>query len=262
MTSESFNIETYDGVTLDAVLTRPVGDAQSDRTIVMAHGITVDLNEGGMFKRLADQLASDGWTVLRFSFRGHGASTGTQRGVTVAGETIDLECAVSAFRDRIGFDPQVVLGSSFGAVSTGLLTPLLLRRGLRAIVLWNPVLDVAGTFVAARTPWAAENFTPENLDQLEGDGYMMLDGTFTVGFALASEMAHVDARPHFVEADIPLLVVHGDQDQSVAYAESQRLVELASNAQLKTIVGSDHGFSGSDFVDQAIASTREWLSAL
>jgi alpha-beta hydrolase superfamily lysophospholipase len=34
------------------------------------------MDEGGMFVRLADRLAETGFSVLRFSFRGHGKSGG------------------------------------------------------------------------------------------------------------------------------------------------------------------------------------------
>ena len=47
------------------------------------------MDEGGMFVRLADRLAAEGFTVLRFSFRGRGKSAGSPRGVTIAGELLD-----------------------------------------------------------------------------------------------------------------------------------------------------------------------------
>lgn len=47
-----------------------------------------------MYARLAERLAQEGFTVLRFSFRGHGRSAATQRGVTIAGEMLDVAAAV------------------------------------------------------------------------------------------------------------------------------------------------------------------------
>ena len=95
-----------------------------------------------MFVRLADRLASEGFAVLRFSFRGHGHSGGTQRGVTIAGEMLDLQAATElALR---GYGPPLrIVAASFGAVSTLLSLPYL-RERLAALVLWNPVLDLRG----------------------------------------------------------------------------------------------------------------------
>jgi alpha/beta superfamily hydrolase len=54
------------------------------------------MDEGGMFVRLADRLAAKGFDLLRFSFRGHGHSGGTQIGLTIAGEMLDLQAALGS----------------------------------------------------------------------------------------------------------------------------------------------------------------------
>lgn len=79
-----FEITSVDGLHLDGVA-HPAA-ARGGGTVVLAHGITADMDEGGMSVRLADELAGRGLTVIRFSFRGHGRSAGTEEGVTVAGE--------------------------------------------------------------------------------------------------------------------------------------------------------------------------------
>lgn len=258
MNTERIVVSTHDGLELEAEFS---WSGDPTKAILLAHGITVDLNEGGMFARLVDRLADDGWSCLRFSFRGHGGSQGSQRGVTVAGEVIDLECALQALIDRTGLNRVCVLASSFGAVSTGILLPALVRRNvLDRLVLWNPVLDVSGTFVGGRTPWAAENFTSHALEKLLTDGFMLLDGSFEVGYSLSREMATVDARSDYAGLEVPTLIVHGDLDQSVSYAESEQMATRMAVAELATVEGSDHGFSGADYEDQAIGVTREWLS--
>lgn len=79
----SVELVSVDGVGLDAVLHSRSGP-RGRGVVVLAHGITADMDEGGMYVRLADRLAAAGFVVLRFSFRGHGHSGGTQRGVTIA----------------------------------------------------------------------------------------------------------------------------------------------------------------------------------
>ena len=262
MRSHDVDIHTYDGLALEAMVTVPDGEPRG--MLVMAHGITVDLNEGGMFERLAEAVSHAGWATLRFSFRGHGRSTGTQRGVTIAGEVIDLECAIHEAQRRTPGSGRVVLvASSFGAVATGILLPTLLRRDVLAgLCLWNPVLDVAGTFVAGRTPWAADNFTPKTLERLLSDGYMELDGTFQIGYALAEEMRVTDARHAFAAFPLRGLIIHGDQDQSVSHSEAATLASRNDRFRLVTIEGSDHGFSDSDYEAQAIQVTAAWLALM
>jgi alpha-beta hydrolase superfamily lysophospholipase len=91
MPAEQVDLVSVDGVRLDAVVHRHADDVAARGVVVQTHGISADLTEGGMFVRLADRLAEAGFEVLRFSFRGHGRSGGTQRGATIAGEMLDLQ---------------------------------------------------------------------------------------------------------------------------------------------------------------------------
>lgn len=140
--SES-NLTSVDGMALRAVVQSPFRVA-SRGLVAQAHGIGADLDEGGMFRRLAERLADCGGTVLRFSFRGHGGSGGTQRGVTVAGEMLDLQAAVEYLTGRFHGSLSIV-ASSFGAVPTALLLPALAGR-VERLVLWNPVLNLRRTY--------------------------------------------------------------------------------------------------------------------
>lgn len=64
MQSHNVDVHTYDGLDLEAIATVPEGEARG--MLVMAHGITVDLHEGGMFDRLAEAASLHGWATLRF----------------------------------------------------------------------------------------------------------------------------------------------------------------------------------------------------
>src|SRR5258705_3334823 len=86
---QRLEVRSSDGVALDAVACDAAGEARG--LVVLVHGITVDMDEGGMFVRLADHLAAAGLASVRFSFRGHGASGGRSQDMTVAGEVLDLE---------------------------------------------------------------------------------------------------------------------------------------------------------------------------
>ncbi len=121
---QQVELTSIDGMRLDAAW-HPAR-AQGQRGIVVqAHGINANMTEGGMFVRLAEQLAEADFNVLRFSFRGHGDSDGTQRGMTIAGEMLDLQTAVEHMVGRFP-GPLVIVASSFGAVSN--LTVLSVAR--------------------------------------------------------------------------------------------------------------------------------------
>lgn len=250
-------LRAADAVVLDAVLHIPEG-GRARGVVVLAHGISADMDEGGMFRRLADGLVDAGFGVLRFSFRGHGRSAGDQQGATIAGEQLDLKAAVDAARD--GFRaPLSVVAASFGAVSTCLSLPYL-EGALRSLVLWNPVLDLHRTFVEPRLPWAVENFGPAQQALLPSQGFFSVEGTFEVGRVMFEEMRQCRPVDDFVGSQVPALVVHGDRDSAVPYDIARAAAVARGSCAFHTVHGSDHGFDGREHEDEAITATISWLT--
>lgn len=258
---EPARLVSIDGLVLDSRLHRPCTVSTGDGlgSVVLVHGIDADMDEGGMYRWLAEQLAAVGLGVLRFSFRGHGASVGTQRGVTIAGEMLDLDAAVSRARDEFG-DPFTLLASSFGAVSALASLPYLRPDRL---VLWNPILDVRRTFIEPELPWGRENFGPEQWAAAMRGGALVIDGSFEVGRTMLTELSRYHVSEAFVGSTMPALVVHGELDTYVSYdiaraAASERAPRAPTD--FHTVAGSDHGFDSRVREDEAVSVTVEWIS--
>ena len=224
--------------------------------IVQAHGISADMDEGGMFIRLADQLAAQGFDVLRFSFRGHGRSGGTQIGLTIAGEMLDLQAAIAILTDR-SMAPVSIIAASFGAASTCLLLPYL-HEQLHALVLWNPTLDLRRTFIEPELPWGKRNFNPDAVQRLTSDGFLLLEGEYQIGRALYVELTAFDPLQRFIASPVRTAIVHGDRDTYVPYDVSARAAQQHRHCELITIEGADHGFDP-DKEDDAITPTVAWI---
>jgi alpha-beta hydrolase superfamily lysophospholipase len=250
----ALNLCAPDGVALHARVHEPDGSSPT-ATAVLVHGINTDLDEGGMYVRLADRLADGGVGVLRFSFRGHGRSGGTARGVTIAGEMLDLEAVVAAARNRWPGVPLVVVASSVGAVAT-LETAHFTQPDL--VVLWNPVLDLRRTFVEPELPWGRQNFHSGAWTAAQRDGFLLLDGEFELGRVLLDELHRYDPLASFIASNVPALVVHGSHDSYVSYEVSRRAT-AERGCELHTVHGSDHGFDTREREDEAIDVTASWL---
>jgi alpha-beta hydrolase superfamily lysophospholipase len=248
-------LTSVDGIALDAAVHRPSGEGIG--AVLQVHGITAEKDEGGMFVRLADRLANSGFSVVRFSFRGHGDSGGTQEGVTIAGEMLDLQAAVDyVAREYPG--RLSIVASSFGAVST-LLSLRYLAERLTGLVLWNPVLDLQHTFLEPELSWGVENFGPAQQELLHSQGYLLVDGEFALGRTLFEEFRHYQPMDDFLARDLPSLIVHGDKDASVSYDIARSAAESHPNCTLHTVEGSDHGFDSPSRESEAIDATAEWL---
>jgi uncharacterized protein len=252
---EPVKLTSVDGIALDAVVHEPSGGGRAG-TVIQVHGITADMDEGGMFVRLADRLAGEGFAVLRFSFRGHGHSGGTQRGVTIAGEMLDLQAAAELALHGYG-PPLWIVAASFGTVSTLLSLPYL-RERLAALVLWNPVLDLRRTFTDPELPWGLANFGPAQQQLLGEQGYLLVDGEFELGWVLFQEFRHYRPLECFEASRVPALVVHGDRDTYVSYDIARTAADRPGCA-FHTVAGSDHGFDSREREDEAIEATVGWL---
>lgn len=249
---------SIDGIRLEAAVHPPEGK-KSVGTAIQAHGITADMDEGGMFVRLAEQLSDAGFTVLRFSFRGHGRSGSAQRGVTIAGEMLDLQAVIDhAAQHHPG--PASIVAASFAAVPTSLSLPYL-NSDLSRLVLWNPVLDLQRTFVEPELPWGKNNYSPVQQALLRSQGFLLIDGEFELGRVMFEEFRHYGDRPRksFVASTVPALVVHGDRDNYVSYDIALAAASASESCTFYTVVASDHGFDSREREDEAIAVTVDWL---
>lgn len=249
----ALTLYTPDGLALDARAHEPCRQPPV-AVAVFTHGINTDLDEGGMYVRLAQRLANDGVGVLRFSFRGHGRSAGSARGVTIAGEMLDVETAVAEARRRWSGVPLVMVAASMGAVAA-LETAHFTRPDF--LVLWNPVLDLRRTFIEPELPWGRENFHAGAWTAAERDGFLLLDGEFELGRVFLDEFHRYRPLTTFNASTAPALVVHGSEDSYVSY-EVARQAAARSGCTLHTVDGSDHGFDTRDREDEAVDVTAAW----
>lgn len=249
---ERTTLQTPDGLTL-RVAHHPATDAPRG-TVLLAHGITQDMDEGGMFVRLADCLAAAGFNVVRFTYRGHGDSDGRPAGVTIAGELLDFQSAFEHTTDSFG-GPYFVVAKSFGGVST-CLSLARFEDDIAGVVLWNPVLDIDATFLDPSLPWGERNFTGERLTDLRESGTLDIDGGFEMGRVLYEELGRYDPGARLAESPIPSLVIHGDADSIVPY-EATRQAAIEAGADFHTIDDADHGFVRDDEGPPFTADERE-----
>jgi pimeloyl-ACP methyl ester carboxylesterase len=237
----SVDLTTEDGLHLDARW-----HEGGDRAVVLAHGLSVDLEENGMFAPLATELVARGLSELRFSFRGHGKSDGADRDMTIAGERLDLRAAV----EWVG-RPVTVLGSSFGAVSVTLSCAEL---PVDAVVLWQPVLDLRHTFLAPELPRGRALYGTWT------GGDHDIEGRFVLGAPLLDEFATLRPVDAFLAATQPALVIHGDADTHVSHDIARDAALRREHTDWHSIPGAGHGFADPAALAKVLDTTVDWLA--
>jgi uncharacterized protein len=215
---EDLRLTTDDGETLVAWYV-PAKDGHP--LILYFHG-----NGGALVDRIPRfrALTASGYGLLAIAYRGYGGSTGspTQKGLMEDGETAYLEARARGYDgDRI-----VLMGESLG---TGVAIALAATREAAALVLDSPyssAVEVAAAHYAV---------FPVN--------WLMLD-------RFRSDLAIGEVR-------IPILVVHGDEDDVIPINLARRLFELANEPKTFMLVsGGKHLVLG---LAEVFPRVRAWI---
>ncbi len=215
---EDLRLTTNDGETLVAWYA-PAKDGHP--LILYFHG-----NGGAMVDRIPRfrALTASGYGLLAISYRGYGGSTGspTQKGLMEDGETGYLEARARGYDgDRI-----VLMGESLG---TGVAIALAATHEAAALVLDSP-FSSAVEVAAAHYP-----IFPVN--------WLMFD-------RFRSDLAIGDVH-------IPILVLHGDEDDVVPISLARRLFELANEPKTFMLVsGGKHLVLG---LAEVFPRVRAWI---
>ncbi len=219
--------------------------------VVLFHGFTGHKGESHrLFVTCARALAEAGLVALRFDFRGSGDSAGEFEEMTLAREVEDAQAAVTFLAEQQGVFPHKlgILGLSLGGAVAALTAGL--RPSLRATVLWAAVADpgerLARIAIQPRTT---------------AEGFYDLGGNLVSPEFLADLPRH---KPLEAIAGYPgaLLVVHGTNDESVLFSDSEEFVAAHSQGvtEHQAIQDSDHVFSSQPWTQEAVTVSVAFLT--
>jgi putative redox protein len=221
------------GLRLTCHLARPVGTARGQVPgLVLCHGFPGGpqgaAGAGQSYGQLADRLASDaGWVVFTFCFRGAGGSEGN---FSLGGWLADLHAAIAHLRGIEDVGGVWLAGSSTGG----------------ALALCAAAADPQVRGVATLA-------APASFDDWAADPRGFLEHCRRLGVvrdpafppdptAWAREIREV--RPLIAApalAGRPVLIVHGDRDDTVPLADARALADaVGPTAELRIVAGAGH----------------------
>jgi len=215
-------------------------DKPTTKAVVLAHGMTVDKNEEGIFIELAELLKDNGFAVFRFDFRGHGESEGKSVDTTITGEITDVEGAIKEVKRR-EYKDIGLLGASVGGGIAALYTEKN-QKELKCLCLWNPALNYDHTFLNPITPWLKDRHK-SMMHDLKTKGWTTVGSSKKVyGKKMFDEMAEFKPYKALKNISIPTVIIHGTNDRYVSYEDSKNYAQNLNNGKLMTIEGAEHGF--------------------
>ena len=225
----------------------------SGSVIVMAHGFTGDKSEWGRFDKTAEALNKAGYNVLAFDFSGSGESDNDS--LTVDKQVDDLNCAIRFVSDR-GFKNIGLFGLSLGGlISLKVYSP---EKNIKTMVLWAPV-------TAKKNNYAEQKFTAEEIKELKEKGYITKireEGShrrvIIIDKQMIKDRESVNQKELLANIKCPVLIIHGDKDESVPLEDSKSAIKyLSSESKLEIIEGADHQFTKQ--LDAIINLTTNWF---
>lgn len=237
--SGSLNLKRY--------LTLPGGHTQSLPGVILCHGFPIgplDARQSGVtFPELMDRIANElGWAALTFTFRGCGSSDGD---FSMQGWMDDLRNAINHLEAEAAPQGIWLVGTNTGGALA--LCAAADDPRVRGCALLGARADF--------DDWASQ---PRRfLEHAREIGAIRTPGFPNAFDEWSRELRRfrpVDAARRF--APRPLLVMHGEDDESVPVADSRVLAEAHGSAELRVVAGAGHRLRHDP---RAIAVLMGWL---
>ncbi len=228
-----FPVELQVGrMTLRGMVHRP--RAVRHPAVILYHGFTGNRMETKLlFVQFARRLAAAGFGCVRFDFSGSGDSDGDFREMTLGREIEEGKAILRFVRQIEGVDPGKVFlcGFSMGGVVASHVAASL-PDVVRALCLWAPagnMREIAEACFRTGKPLP--------------DGGVDLDG-MALGRPFYEELKGWDLYEGVDAYSGPVLIVHGDRDESVPPEWGRQYLQVyGASARFCAIRGADHGFS-------------------
>ena len=223
--------------------------------VLFLHGFTGNKQESHrLFVTIARELARRGMAALRIDFRGSGDSEGEFVEASVTSELEDARAALAFLRAQPGVDPERtgVVGMSMG----GLIASLLLagEPQIPAAVLICPLGDTKAVIEREGGDVPLKSLRKKGCFDRRG---------WLVGRAFIEEMMNSRPVEEITKSNAAVLLLHGDQDESIEVRDSELYEAALRKAGRKVachiIEGANHSFDAVPWVQELVDCSTDWL---
>ena len=247
MQNREFTID-HDGTALHAKLDFPREEKEKYPVLIIVHGYTGDMEETHI-RRMADTACGIGFAALRVEMYGHGKSGGSFRDHTVLKWVCELLTVID-YAAALPFAGNIYLAGHSQGGLTVMLAAAMKRDVVRALIPLAPALCIP--YDARRGCSFGVSFDPDHVpSEVMMPGERVLDGNY---FRTAQLLPVEEAVRSYRG---PVLLVHGDADETVPVSFSENAAEMYENALLVTIPGDTHCFDRK--LDQAAEAVEAFL---
>ncbi|MDU2065603.1 MAG: YqiA/YcfP family alpha/beta fold hydrolase [Sporomusaceae bacterium] len=218
--------------------------AKTEKVFIISHGFNGSIDGTSRAELLAEAVAQLGFHVLRYKF------TPCQK---LSCQIEELGYAALYARQNLG-SKLYLLGRSMGGSAS--LAFAHQDQAIEALCLWATPGDLPETFRLALGDDYNKLAAGENITVSDDTGSLTLTPDFIQDFANYPLFRYVQEL-----GEVPVLVLHGDQDQVVPVQQAHKMYETALEPKKLVIIRSgDHQFK--EVADQARVAVVQWLKGL
>lgn len=225
-----------------AAIVDSAGPPEGNPVILFSHCFTCSKDLKAIV-RISRRLAELGFTLLRYDMTGLGQSHGDFSQTNFTTNLADLQAAATFAAQQFG-PPRFLIGHSFGGAAS-----LAAAAARDSHVLLRELRGVITLAAPADTQHLATLLDRLNPDiQATGQGDVTIGGlTWTITRQMLTDFRRHRLSDLIPRIDLPLLLFHSPEDQTVGFDEALRIMHLASSAEppaatvnLITLSGADH----------------------
>jgi pimeloyl-ACP methyl ester carboxylesterase len=233
------SVSAADGVRLRVLLSAP---PHPSGMLLLCHGLSTDANEHGAFPALRDQALRLGLGVVRFDFRAHGQSGGTNQELRLAGMRADVDAVVGLVDEAFGEElPVIPLGVSFGGGPA--VHAAATRRRCAGLALWYPVVDYEWNYGERSTVRFTQQMrAAKHPADPDWSAMPVLGTAYHLPAELLREIRYDRTPATLAGFTLPVLAHHGSRDTFVDAGPLRSISAASPNIELRTAHGAGHGF--------------------
>ena len=237
-----------DGIRLHVELELPEQTTGAVPLLILIHGFTGNMEEVHLLA-VRDGVRQLGFAVLRAEMYGHGQSGGSFTQHNLYKWLNNALTVIDYARSLDGISDLYLCGHSQGGLLV-MLAAAMKAEVIKGLVLLSPAAMIPEQARAGQL--LGITFDPQHVpDELVSWDDRILDGNY----ARIAQTIHVEEA--IAAYNGPVLIVHGDADESVPFEVGEKAAAEYENAELARIPGDTHCFDYHlDLMEEAV---RTWL---
>ncbi|WP_026962738.1 alpha/beta hydrolase family protein [Alicyclobacillus herbarius] len=221
--------------------------------VILFHGFTGNrLEPHRMFLKISRMLEGIGYASFRFDFMGSGESDGNFEDMTLSTEIADAHVILDRVKQhpRVDANRIVLLGLSMGGLVASLVA------GDRPEDVWRLILLAPAGNMPGIVRYMEAN------EPIDPDAKVYDHAGNLVGRAFADDLRGLNAYPRAARYQGPVLLIHGQNDETVPYQVSEQYRDEAYGvrATIHIVEGANHTFDGHAWETEVLDTIRGFLT--